>query len=430
MNNVKIDYAKYKDVAWRAEESNNESILFYNIREGQESLFYQRIKQCKYGLLITNKEVKVENNLSVKDDQFYKLQIEACDQFYPMPQFNKIIGITGTNGKTTTTFILHQLLQNSLMIGTLGVYTKGRQTRDFNLTSPAYIDLRKALHQFGQDKDFLILEVSSHGLDQKRIQGIELDIAAWTSFSQDHLDTYKTMENYFNSKMQILDIAKNNVWVPESQTELIHKINSAKVKKAIRHSDEYYQSAFLQADYNKDNLDIALSILEELNQNVTFEKLKSLEGPPGRFELIELPTNKVIIDFAHTPDAIENILTGVRESFQQNIVTVFGCGGDRDRSKRPLMAKKAEKYSDQVILTSDNPRFEDIDQILEDTEKGFRKKTYKKIADRKKAIKYAIENYPNCIIVIAGKGHEPYLDIQGVKHPYSDKEVCLEYING
>jgi UDP-N-acetylmuramoyl-L-alanyl-D-glutamate--2,6-diaminopimelate ligase len=421
------------NVQWQAQLCDVNSILFYKVTKQSQEIIDKHLANCKAKYIFCNKEIEGIEVINIVED-FVETQKLICDKLYPLPQYSSVIGITGTNGKSTSTFILSELIslkkKNVCLVGTLGVYYNGIKQEDFNLTTPAYIDLRKSLNQLSKDDDVLILEVSSHGLEQKRIYGFELDLSAWTSFSQDHLDYYKTMDAYFISKKKILDISKGHLKVPSSQKELLSKLAGEKIETVARVDESFYKHSFFQSDYNKDNLDLCLSILRDMNIKIKPNDLFDINYPPGRFQLIENQSQRIIIDFAHTPDALENLTSGIKNSFKEKIVVVFGCGGDRDRSKRPLMGHAAEKFADTVYLTSDNPRFEDPQQILEDTKKGFKKKGFIEILDRAKAIEQAIEDNPEAIIVIAGKGHEPYLDIKGVKHPYSDEATVKDIING
>ena len=348
---------------------------------------------------------------------------ESLNHFYPLDQKLKLIGITGTNGKTTVTDLVRQLcLAHSIpvkTIGTLGVFEDEEKTKDFSLTTPDYVDLRKVLSGFS---GVACIEMSSHALDQKRFGSLRLDVAAWTSFSQDHLDYHLSMEDYFKAKLKIFEYLKPGarLLIASTQVDLIKAI-----KKEQRISVEPVKAsgAFFKAVYNQENLGLANGVLKELGFTILLDR--KLSPPPGRFNIFENGDLKVVIDFAHTPAGIESIGRSIREAFPDHqLVTLFGCGGDRDKTKRAPMGKAASQWSSFVILTSDNPRFEDENSIIDDIVPGV-SVPFERIAKRKKAIQYAVEKFKSdsVVLLIAGKGHEEYIDQKGVKTPYSDEEV-------
>jgi UDP-N-acetylmuramoyl-L-alanyl-D-glutamate--2,6-diaminopimelate ligase len=427
------------DIHWEAEKSHVGSVLFYKIGTGidNEQKFRERIKKAKFSWLIINREIEDLPACSkvIDEIKWPEIQKNLMDVLYPVPSL-KMIGITGTNGKTTTTDLIlqlgHQIGMRGLSIGTLGVRTYGQTIDDFGLTSPSFIDLRKYLYKFGQDKDFCVMEVSSHALVQERFFGLHFDAAGWLSFSQDHLDYHKTLDEYFKSKCLILNYLKNEafLFVPAEQEKLYKDLTkvSQKVKKALMTDLEL--PLFFKTQFNKNNLEVALTIVEEVfNQKISID-LNKITSPDGRFYIKKFKDSYIVVDFAHTPDALENISRSLRSAFPGfKLKVLFGCGGDRDRTKRPLMGQIVDMYADEIYVTSDNPRSENPEQIIEDIIKGIKNKIYKKIVNRPEAVKIAFSELgSNQILLLAGKGHENYILMNGVKHPYSDIEEVEAFI--
>ena len=347
----------------------------------------------------------------------------------------KFIGITGTNGKTTTAFVLSYLLKelgfNVATQGTEGFYYNLEQVEPKTLTTPPiFTTIKRA---FKYKPDFYIMEVSSHAIAQQRIEGIEFFAKLFTSFSQDHLDFHKSMEEYRKVKESFF------------QDEAIKVVNGKKIKseKCKVKSGGYefemncknlytiekpiVENIPMAGEFNKMNFSLALKTAEIVTNfpfSILNSSLKNFKGVPGRMEIVSKnPT--VIVDFAHTPDGIENVL----KSINGKKVVVFGAGGNRDKDKRSLMGKVASENADFVILTNDNPRCEDEMKIIEDIEKGLIHKNYLIIPDRKEAIKKAIEiaKKENAALLVLGKGDEKYIEKCKEKIPFSDREVikCL-----
>lgn len=437
MNNILAQFGintsmRLNDLEWRAQDSNENTVLFYQYHQSDKSYeeFIQRINESKYGILITSgleKDPKLKNHYNLTTGDFVELQIKLCQEYYPYKKSLNFIGITGTNGKTTTVHIISELLKKKkishITIGTLGILKNGVEVENFSMTTPPLIDLYKVLHNYSEDIDFVVMELSSHSLVQRRAGGILFDSIGWTSFSQDHLDYHKDIESYFKAKLEILNISKRKLNLSAKFKDLINKIPDCKISDIKIH-----RNPFLKVRYNQINLDVALGCLSDFSIEVSRKDLDSIKAPPGRFNIIENKSQNIIIDYAHTPDAIENICKESKKSFNSNIVTVFGCGGDRDKSKRPKMLKAALKFSDQVILTSDNPRFENPENIISDVLIGNKDERVKVIVDRAEAIEYALLQYTNAVILILGKGNENYIDVMGVKKPYLDEDVVREIV--
>ena len=355
----------------------------------------------------------------------------------------KFIGITGTNGKTTTAFVLSYLLNelgyNVATQGTEGFYYNLEKIEPKTLTTPPiFTTIKRA---FKYKPDFYIMEVSSHAIAQQRIEGIEFFAKLFTSFSQDHLDFHKSMEEYKKIKESFFqdDVIKIvNGKVPSSEFQVPGEKCKVKIggyefkmncKNLYTIEKPIVENIPMAGEFNKMNFSLALKTAEILTSFTTSQLhnfLTEFKGVAGRMEIISKnPT--VIIDFAHTPDGIENVL----KSIQGKKVVVFGAGGNRDRDKRALMGKVASENADFVILTNDNPRCEDEMKIIEDIEKGLVHKNYLIIPDRKEAIKKGIQLAvkENSTLLVLGKGDEKYIEKCKEKIPFSDREVILALLN-
>ena len=386
---------------------------------------------------------------------------------YDQP-FSKLsaVGITGTNGKTTTTNLLKQLWQlsgyNAALIGTLGVeinkeFITGERTTpeaDQLQSLTALIVERKITH--------LAMEVSSHAIDQFRVEGCHYKVVAFTNLTQDHLDYHKSMDNYFAVKAKLFtagyaDSAIINI-DDEYGVELTHKtkIPITTISRVNNTADWYYQSAVVQTggykveirnkngenisgnfpllgDYNLDNLLLAVAIASAtgLNSNQISDAISKLKSVPGRLEQIVAGQSfTALVDYAHTPDAVERVLQTAQSFTTGKVIAVLGCGGDRDSSKRAIMGKALFSGSDIAIFTSDNPRSESADEILNAmtkgvdlSEKGF------VLADRKVAIDFAVKQAKRGdTVLILGKGHESGQDVGGVITPFDDRIELAESI--
>lgn len=369
-----------------------------------------------------------------------------------------VIGITGTNGKTTTATLVHQILSTlGEKISLLGTVSKKilDQEIESSLTTSDPVELAKDMQKMVEaGSKYLVMEVSSHALDQSRVEGFDFKVAAFTNLSHDHLDYHTTIEEYAKAKKLLFD------GLPSSSTAIINADDShgafmlvdceAKSKLLSFGSNKsYIQSnsseglsivvneslikSPLIGEFNAYNVAQAFMICEALgfkSAEIT-EALKTCAGASGRMEKVAIEKAPlVIVDYAHTPDALKNVLSTlshVREE-NQKLTVVFGAGGDRDRTKRPEMAQAVEEYADQIFVTSDNPRFEAPEKIIEDILKGFSStETVTSITDRKEAILKAISEADKMeIILIAGKGHEDYQDVQGTKHPFDDRVIAKE----
>lgn len=429
-----------KDIHWLSQNSMSDSILFYKIADDKKSeeTFRERIKTANFALLVVNKSIPnlLPNSIVIEESKWPDIQYEILNRLYPLPEI-KFIGVTGTNGKTTTTDLVlqigHLIGKNGISIGTLGVREYNKTILDFGLTSPSQIDLRKFLFLYAKDKDFCVMEASSHALEQDRLHGISFDVAGWLSFTQDHLDYHATMDEYYKAKALIFKKLKpkSKLFVPLEQKELFKKLsqtsNQVHVAKEIQDS----LPIFFSTQFNKNNLEVAHSIIHEifdLHFKINYQKLLA---PDGRFYIRAYLSNFIIVDFAHTPDALDNICRGIKSTFPgYKLKVLFGCGGDRDRKKRPLMASVVCDWADEIYITSDNPRTEDPQQIISDIVEGMKGKKFQVITERPKAVKVAFSELKDQeVLLLAGKGHEDYISIHGVKYPYSDIREVDEFIS-
>lgn len=420
-----------EDVHWRSHESDENSLLFYKIGGDENSvgLFQERMKNASFSWLIVNRAVEgmPENSTVLFEEKWPTFQKQILDELYPLPDI-KLIAITGTNGKTTTTDLIlqlgHLLGKKGLSIGTLGIREYQKTILDFGLTSPSFIDLRKFLNRYGKDKEFCVMEASSHALIQDRLHGLKFDGAGWLSFSQDHLDYHQTMEAYFDAKCLLYSQLKDKacIYIPTEQKDLFGNLLKVSEKTLKAPALSRPVPLFFKTKFNRENLEVALAIVEETLGQTQNIDLNLLTPPDGRFYIKPYGSNFIVVDFAHTPDALENICRGLKETFPDHRLKVlFGCGGDRDRSKRPKMAQVVSSWADEIYVTSDNPRSENPAQIIADIVSGIKDKKFVTIVDRPQAVHQAFaELKEKEVLLLAGKGHEDYILINGIKHPYSD----------
>ena len=384
--------------------------------------------------------------------------------FYGNPSENlKLIGITGTNGKTSTSTLLFDLLEllgkKSALISTVE-YRIGTEIIPSTHTTPNIITLNQILKKaVDSGCEYAIMEVSSHGIHQYRTEGLSFKIAGFTNITHDHLDYHKTFIDYLNTKKKFFDdlsedaIAITNI--DDKNGRIMVQNTKATVKTIAMKTMADYHGKMLEADFNGMllnfnnqefwstlsgkfnvyNLLLTFAIAVELgfSELEVLKSLSQLKRVAGRFELLKSEGGIFfVVDYAHTPDALENVLNSINEirSKNERLICVFGCGGDRDTTKRAEMGKIASSKSTLAIITSDNPRTEDPVEIIKQIEAGVEPQNFSKyttIPDRKEAIKMAIKfAEPKDIILVAGKGHETYQDINGVKHHFDDKEILLE----
>lgn len=373
----------------------------------------------------------------------------------------KLIGMTGTNGKTTTCYLLHQALNDlghkCAYIGTIGFYM-GEKIQDLNNTTPDIWDLYALLLECKEANcEYVVMEVSSHSLEMKRVEGLTYEYAIFSNLTKDHLDYHKDFEHYASAKQKLFHKLNNlgkaiiNVDDPYQEYFLLDENENITYGflngdyQIINYETQANESKFevkyqgkirsfvttLVGKYNLANLLCVIIVLDQIGfsmENIQTE-IHLLEAPRGRMEKIGSGTNTIVIDYAHTPDAVKNIITAMRELPHHRILTLIGCGGDRDKTKRPEMAKIATDLSDYVILTSDNPRTEDPHQIIEDMLQGLDNTNYEIEINRRKAIENAIQRLEkNDILLVLGKGHETYQVIGTEKIHFDDKQIVCENI--
>ncbi len=410
-------------------------VVFYNLKNNDKALiaFEERLKQSKSKKIVVNNIFNGSDPrvITFKNEEFQSYLFSLLDHYYPVPQ-KKYIGITGTNGKTSCVHHLAQLLaynnKNVLTIGTLGIFLNFKQAEDFSLTTPGLCELRKTLFKHQLSYDYCLMEVSSHSLDQDRIHGVTFEVVGWTNLTQDHLDYHQTMDKYFEAKLKIKNYLKDSGKLFISEKNVFDKIKNSENIELAKNFDLSKVSKNLQTTFALKNINLCLSILENLGLKI--DSLDKLTAPSGRFESVELDGKVAIVDYAHTPDALENVCLGVRQSYKDSkLITVFGCGGDRDSSKRPIMGQIAQQHSDHIVVTSDNPRSEEPQNIINDILKGVDvSKSVSIEADRKKAIHLALSlANSGDIVLVAGKGHETYQEVKGLKTPFDDLKIIKNF---
>jgi UDP-N-acetylmuramoyl-L-alanyl-D-glutamate--2,6-diaminopimelate ligase len=388
-------------------------------------------------------------------------------QFYDAPSTKiKLVGVTGTNGKTTIATLLFKLF--SSLGYTCGLVSTvqnqiGDQIIPATHTTPDAVSLNELLNTMvDAGCSHVFMECSSHAVHQHRITGLVFTGALFSNITHDHLDYHKTFEAYIAAKKGFFDALPATAFAITNADDkrgdvMLQNTKAKKLCYGLKSSADYkgkiLENALTGLVMLVNEIEVHFRLIGEFNaynllavygaavnlgieSSVALTNLSMLAGAEGRFDYI-ISNKQVIgiIDYAHTPDALENVLATIkklRKGYEQ-VITVVGCGGDRDKTKRPIMAQTACDLSDKVILTSDNPRTEDPAQIIADMEAGLNtaaKRKYISIIDRKEAIKAAVEfAKPEDIVLVAGKGHEKYQDINGVKHPFDDKAILLAFFN-
>ena len=376
--------------------------------------------------VVTTKKLKKEKNI-ISVNNVKKTLVFACSSFYNNKPKN-IIAVTGTNGKSSVADFFYQIMKlnnvKSATIGTLGV-KKNNYFQKTNLTSLDIISLHKELKEIKNSKiDNVLIEASSHGLAQGRLEGINFSCGIFTNISQDHLDYHKNMKNYFNSKLILFKniLKKKSFLVTDESIPEYKTLKKISDKRKLRLKTINYQKNFeylkkfnLIGTFQKKNLLMAILVCEILGikKKKIFKSLNKIKSVKGRLELIRTLPNKskVFVDFAHTPNAIKTVIKTLSEYYDKKITIVFGCGGERDKKKRKIMGKIANKLCNKIYVTDDNPRNEDPGSIRKSIIKFIDKAKLIEIEKRSKAISHSLINsIPNEIILIAGKGHESYQD--------------------
>lgn len=446
-------------VALRGEKSDGHEFIGQAIEKGASVIVAEREEQNPRATCLV-----VENTRTALAD--------FAATFYGYPERKlKLAAVTGTNGKTTTTFLIKHICENAgLRCGLIGTvrYEIGERMLPAIRTTPESLDLQELLAQIvNAGCKAAAMEVSSHALAQDRTRGLEWNVAVFTNLTQDHLDFHGTMKNYFDSKAklftglgsqkkkrkpiaivnvddrygeQLLDKIDKRIAVVTYGMGLRadfrasnYRVESSGTSYQLdAHGKSYLVRVPLIGRFNVTNSLAALAAANALGINLRDAVVSLGKSPqvPGRLELVPAKRQfQVFVDYAHTPDALGNVLKTLRELEPRRLIAVFGCGGNRDRQKRPLMAETVDHHADYAIITSDNPRKENPDTIVSEIEKGFRSTHYEKIVDRTLAINRAIElAQPRDIVLIAGKGHENYQEFADHTIPFDDIQVARRAI--
>lgn len=373
------------------------------------------------------------------------------EKYLPIVKKLKLIGITGTNGKTTTAYLTYQALNKlnikCAYIGTIGFYINDNIKDNIN-TTPDILSLYHMLIECVRNNiEYVVMEVSSQGLFYNRVDGLLFDYAVFTNLTLDHLDFHKNMDNYLNEKKKLFQLLKNDgVGIINSDDSYyknfitnhtvtygisgdykINNINYDFKNTTFSLNNETYKMNLI-GEYNVYNMSVVIIILKllKINSDLIADVISKLSSAPGRMDVLNYYDNLIIIDYAHTPDAVRKTINAVSGN---NIITIIGCGGNRDKEKRKIMGSIATKNSNYVIFTSDNPRYENKEDIIFDMLQDVDTSNYEIETNRKKAILKGIQKLTKGdILLILGKGHEDYQEINGIKYHFNDKEIVNKYI--
>ena len=391
---------------------------------------------------------------------------EISNAFYNEPSTKlKLTGVTGTKGKTTVTFYLKNVLETvggkTGLIGTIANYFGGKPVQS-KLTTPQSNEINMMLAEMvKQQADHCVMEVSSHAAFLHRVDKLDFDFGIFTNITSDHMDFHATVEHYLNSKKIFFDLLKKEAFIVYNMDDehwkallkdaQAQKISYGKSNEAdfqiseveytlegttfnVTYKNETYNlNTKLVGEFNAYNAiaAFAVALLAGIKPEVAVKGINTTPQVPGRFEVVSKGNKKVIVDYSHTADSLRQALTAVHHIVKDErpVYTVFGCGGDRDRTKRPIMGAIASEMSSKAFVTSDNPRTEDPFKIIDEILVGIKKDNYEVIENRDAAIKKAIqETEDDAVILIAGKGHENYQEINGVRSFFSDKETAERYL--
>ncbi len=416
--------------------------------------------------LVVQRRLDVDVPQVLVEDVRTALSYMAAEYFGNPAEKLMMIGITGTKGKTTTSFLVKSILEAAgIKTGLIGTVCSmiGEETIPNRLTTPDPVETQTLLRRMvDAGMQCVIMEVSAHALDMHRLAGVKFKVGAFSNFSQDHLDYFPDMDAYFAAKMRLMDPAVCETIVYNVDDErvgaAVRKLDCPKLRIGIRESSDVYANdieigergcSFLMTWHKRFRTTISLhlagifnvynalmaagiAICAGVGPESIRQGLENVYAVPGRIELLDTGTPyRVILDYAHSPDSLENVLKAVRQTARGRMIALFGCGGDRDKAKRPMMGEIGGKLADFCILTSDNPRGEDPMVILDAIEAGIKPTgcEYTVIENRREAIRYALTHAePGDVVVLAGKGHETYQEIKGVRHPFDEKVVVRELL--
>ncbi len=414
--------------------------------------------------VVCERDLGIDKQIIVEDT--HKAYFEISANWFGNPARKlKLIGVTGTNGKTSVTYMLKNILEKAGykvgLIGTIQNMIIDKVLPSKNTTPDAY-EMNSLFNDMEKSGcEYVVMEVSSHALDQKRICSVEFESAVFTNLTQDHLDYHITMDNYFAAKLELFKMSKCAIInLDDDYAErILNAVNCKKITYSVKNDAATYTAkdaeykpngvkyqmvgynfinkitASIGGKFTVYNSMCAAATALELGVSIDIIKsaLAEMNGVAGRAEIVKTDRDfTVVIDYAHTPDGLENILMSFRDYRDSRLVVLFGCGGDRDKTKRPLMGETAAKIADYVIVTSDNPRSENPSSIIEDIMAGVKKyKTpYKVIENRVEAIKFAIANAnKDDIIILAGKGHETYQILNTGTIHLDEREVVSEALS-
>lgn len=418
-------------------------VALKKVNDGHEYVL-AAIKNGASKVVVEEGDYEVET-IKVKDTHEYLVNY-LYDNYYDKIRNLKLIGMTGTNGKTTTCFLIYQTLNKlgikCAYIGTIGFYLD-KKIKSLNNTTPDILEIYELLLECADNEcEYVVMECSSHALDMHRLDKLEFKYGIFSNLTQDHLDYHKTLENYIKAKQKLFDqvTIKTLVNSDDKYKDYFirdntityglngnYKLSDINLKERTFKVNNITYKTNLIGKHNIYNLLVVIALLTELKLDTKI--IEDLTYPPGRMDIVNFNNNMIVIDYAHTPDAVSKILDSVKELEFNKIITIIGCGGDRDSFKRQIMSKIACDNSDYVIFTNDNPRHENPNNIISDMLHNLDKFNYEIILNREKAIIKGIQMLEkNDILLVLGKGHENYQIINGVKHHFDDKEIVLKNI--
>ena len=447
-------------VAIKGFKSDGHKFILDALNNGAIAVILEDNNSIPDEIFIHNRKAKI----LVKDSRIALAQ--ASNYFFKEPSDKlKLIGITGTNGKTTTSYYLKNIVEcggfKAGLVGTISNFIGSREVKA-SLTTPESNDMNELLYEmFNEGCSYAIMEVSSHSLILKRVYGLNFKSAVFTNITSDHLDFHGNLEEYFKAKKILFDsLSENSVIIYNADDTKGTKIvqdskarsysygttpgtdfliknisyNLSGTSFIISHNNTNYPiSTSLIGGFNAFNASAAFAtaVLNGINTEIAIKGISDTKQVPGRFEVIGNGSKKAIIDYSHTPDSLEKALSALNNIVKDKnpVYTVFGCGGNRDKTKRPVMGKIASELSKRIFITSDNPRNENPLEIINEIRAGISKNNFDVIENREEAIRTAIEETEkNSVILIAGKGHESYQEINGIRNHFSDKEIAEKYL--